>query len=80
MLNVAGRPFGPYPVIVFAVISAVLGSIAALQGPMILSAQRRASERDRLRDIETLRAVGRNEASLDRIESALGELRRRSDE
>ena len=35
--NVAARPFEPYPVIVFAVISAVLATVAALQGPSCCS-------------------------------------------
>lgn len=48
-LNLLWRPFEPYPVIVMAVISAALGSLAALQGPIILMAQRHQTKRDRLR-------------------------------
>lgn len=43
--NAAGRPFEPYPVIIFAVISAVLASLAALQGPVIIRSQRWARRR-----------------------------------
>ena len=71
LVNVVGRPFEPYPVITFAVISAGLASIAALQGPLILTAQSRAAQRDRLRDMETLRVAVHNEAGLDRIEAKL---------
>ncbi|MCB9102045.1 MAG: DUF1003 domain-containing protein [Anaerolineales bacterium] len=48
-LNVLFQPFEPYPVIILAVISAVLGSLAALQGPIILMSQRRQARLDRLR-------------------------------
>ncbi|MCB0213563.1 MAG: DUF1003 domain-containing protein [Anaerolineae bacterium] len=47
--NLLFRPFEPYPVIILAVISAVLGSLAALQGPIILMSQRRQARLDRLR-------------------------------
>ena len=49
VVNLAGRPFDPYPVIVFAVTSAVLATIAALQGPIIIMSQRQQRERDRRR-------------------------------
>ncbi len=74
ILNVVGRPYEPYPVIVFAVLSAVLASVAALQGPLILTAQRRSAAHDRLRDVETLRAVTHNEDGLDRLEEKLDAL------
>lgn len=47
--NVAAKPFEPYPVIIFAVTSAVLASAAAIQGPIIIMSQRQQRERDRLR-------------------------------
>ena len=47
--NVLLQPYEPYPVIILAVISAVLGSLAALQGPIILMSQRRQARLDRLR-------------------------------
>ncbi len=49
VVNVVGRPFDPYPVIIFAVTSAVLASLAALQGPIIIMSQRQQRERDRRR-------------------------------
>ncbi len=69
--NVAARPFEPYPVIIFAVISAVLATIAALQGPLVLLAQRRSSSRDRARDGETLRIAMHTEADLHRLEDKI---------
>lgn len=48
-LNLIWKPFEPYPVIVFAVTSAVLASMAALQGPIIIMSQRQQRERDRKR-------------------------------
>ena len=65
--NVAARPFAPYPVIIFAVISAVLASLAALQAPLILMTQRAMAERDRRRDEETLRVAARTEADIHRL-------------
>jgi len=46
--NVIAQPFEPYPIIVFAVISAVLASVAAIEGPIILMNQRIQRERDRV--------------------------------
>ena len=74
IVNVVWRPFEPYPVIVAAVTSAVLATVAALQGPLILTAQRRAAARDRLRDEETLRVTARTEADLHRVEKKLDRL------
>ena len=74
VISVAWRPFEPYPVVVLAVISAVLASIAALQGPLILVTQRRAAERDRARDREALRVAKNAEADIHRVESKLDEL------
>ena len=47
--NVAAQPFEPYPVIIFAVTSAVLATAAAIQGPIIIMSQRQQRERDRRR-------------------------------
>jgi len=54
-VNVLARPFEPYPVILLAVISAVLASLAAIQGPVILMSQRRSSKQDRLKAEEDYR-------------------------
>lgn len=68
-VNVVWRPFEPYPVVVLAVVSAVLASVAALQGPLILVTQRRSAERDRMRDREALRVAVRSESDLHRLEA-----------
>lgn len=49
-VDVVARPFAPRPVVIFAVIGAVLASIAALQGPVNLRVQRHRRSRDRRRD------------------------------
>ncbi len=69
--NVAAEPFSPYPVIIFAVLSAALATLAAMQGPLILLAQRRGAERDRLRDEEALRVAISAEADLHRLEEKI---------
>jgi uncharacterized membrane protein len=69
--NVTAEPFEPYPVIIFAVISAALATVAALQGPLVLLTQRRAAARDRERDAEILRVATNTEADLHRIEAKL---------
>lgn len=76
-VNVVWRPFEPYPVVVLAVISAVLASVAALQGPLILVSQRRSAERDRMRDREALRVAVRSEGELHRLEAKLDALAER---
>jgi uncharacterized membrane protein len=49
ILNLIFRPFSPYPVITFAVISAVLATLAALQAPIILMSQQRQRQREQLK-------------------------------
>ncbi|MGI9644108.1 MAG: DUF1003 domain-containing protein [Ilumatobacteraceae bacterium] len=71
VVNVVARPFDPYPVIIFAVISAVLASVAALQGPLILLTQRRAASRDRDRDREALTVAVHAESDIHRLEGKL---------
>src|SRR3954452_22476623 len=72
--NVVAEPFEPYPVIIFAVISAVLATVAALQGPLVLLTQRRAASQDRARDGEALRVAMNAEADLHRVEAKLDHL------
>ena len=72
--NVAAKPFDPYPVIIFAVISAVLATVASLQGPLILLSQRRSAARDRERDEEALRIAVNAEADLHRLEEKVDDL------
>jgi len=74
VVNMVWQPFEPYPVVVLSVISAVLASIAALQGPLILVTQRRAAERDRARDREALRVAMNAEADIHRLQTRLDEL------
>ena len=47
--NAAFRPIEPYPVLVIAMMSAFLATVAACQGPLILVAQRRSAMHDRAR-------------------------------
>ncbi len=79
-VNVAVRPFEPYPVIIFAVISGILATVAAAQGPLILLAQRRAAMNDRARDEETFRVATNSEADLhllaDKLDRVLAHLDR----
>lgn len=49
-VNLTLRPFAPFPTVMLAVISAVLATLGALQGPIILRVQRRQRQRDRDRD------------------------------
>ena len=76
-INVVWRPFQPYPVVTLAVISAVLACVTALQGPLILVTQRRAAERDRMRDREALRVAVHTEQDLHalhvKVDRLLGE-------
>lgn len=74
-INMIWRPFEPYPVVVLAVISAVLACVTALQGPLILMTQRRAAERDRMRDREQLRVATNAEADIHRVNAKLDEMR-----
>lgn len=48
--NLALRTLQPFPTVMLAGISAVLASLGALQGPIILRVQRRQRERDQERD------------------------------
>ena len=76
-LNLVWRPFDPYPVVTLAWVSAVLATIAACQGPLILLAQRRAAVHDRDRDNEVFRVVTNTEADLHQIRNQLERLEQR---
>ena len=71
LVNFLFRPFEPFPVIVWAVLSAALATVAALQAPLILISQRRSAERDRLRDEEAFHATLHNQEDLKRLEAKL---------
>jgi uncharacterized membrane protein len=73
-VNVAWRPFEPYPVVTLAVISAALACVTALQGPLILVTQRRAAERDRMRDREALRVATNTEGDLHTLSTQVARL------
>lgn len=47
IINVVWRPFSPFPTILLAGVSATLASLAAVEGPIILMAQRRQRQQDR---------------------------------
>ncbi len=76
LLNVIARPFEPYPTIMFAVLAATLSTIAALQGPLILLAQRRAAMRDRAREQETYVVAAHSEADLHDVSDRIDALAR----
>jgi len=62
------------PVIIFAVISAVLATVASPQGPLILLTQRRAAERDRGRGDEALSVAIDAEGDVHRLEEKIDAL------
>ena len=64
--NLIAKP-EPYPVLLLAGTSAALSVLAAGYGPLILLTQRRAAERDRAAELETLRVSENNEADLHRL-------------
>ena len=74
LVNIILEPFEPYPVIVLAWISAVLATVAACQGPLILLAQRRAAMNDRARDEETFRVATNAEADIHELRRAVDAL------
>jgi uncharacterized membrane protein len=74
VVNVIGRPFDPYPMVMIGGLGVALAMITAFHGPLILLAQRHAAARDRLRDIETYRVATNSERDLHRINQRLTEL------
>ena len=66
LFNIIVKP-EPYPVLLLAGTSAALSVLAAAYGPLILLTQRRAAERDRMAELETLRVSANNEADLHRL-------------
>ncbi len=70
-INVLLRPFEPYPIIVFAVPAAALSTLAAVQGPLILLAQRRMAARDRRREQENYLVTVRIERDLHELQDSL---------
>jgi len=79
LVNIIAQPFDPYPVIALAWISAVLATVAACQGPLILLAQRRAAMHDRARDEETFRVATNTESDLHQLSGSIADLHRKID-
>jgi uncharacterized membrane protein len=79
LINLVAKPFEPYPIVVLAWISAVLATVAACQGPLILLSQRRAAMNDRARDEETFRVATHTEADLHALGLSLAELNAKID-
>ena len=79
IINLVAQPIEPYPVVVLGWISAVLATIAACQGPLILLAQRRAAMNDRARDEEEFRVALRAEKDLHEVRESLAELHMKLD-
>ena len=79
-VNVVFQPFEPYPMIMLAGLAALLSTITALQGALILLTQRRSARRDRERDRETYLVASHSESDLhdlrDRIDDLAEELSR----
>lgn len=80
LVNVIAKPLEPYPVVVLAWISAVLATVAACQGPLILLSQRRAAMQDRARDEEAFRVATHNESDLHRLNRTVDELHAKLDD
>lgn len=76
-LNLAFRPFEPYPLVMLAGLAASLATVAALQGPLILLTQRQAARRDRAREREAFRVAVNTEADLHRLQQRVEALTER---
>ena len=74
LVNLIAQPFDPYPVVVLAWISAVLATVAACQGPLILLSQRRAAMHDRARDEEAFRVATHAEADIHELSQSIADL------
>ncbi|MER7569811.1 DUF1003 domain-containing protein [Streptomyces sp. NPDC015140] len=70
-VNFVLRPFEPHPATMLTGLGAILATVAALQGPLILLSQRRAAARDRGRAREALRVATNTEADLHAIRGVL---------
>lgn len=70
-VNLALRPFEPHPATMLTGLGAILATVAALEGPLILLSQHRAAARDRARAREAFRVAANTEADLHAIRGAL---------
>nr|WP_260173865.1 DUF1003 domain-containing protein [Nocardioides albus] len=73
-VNLLAEPFQPHPATMLSGLGAILATVAALEGPLILLTQRRAAARDRARAREALRVAASTEADLHAIRHALRNL------
>lgn len=80
IINVAARPIEPYPVVVLGWISAVLATVAACQGPLILLSQRRSAMNDRARDEEAFHVALNAEADIHELRQSLTSLHQKIDD
>lgn len=71
VLNTILPLFDPHPSAMLDYLGTALATVAALQGPLILLTQRRESDRDRARDIETFHISQNVEADLHAISLAI---------
>lgn len=76
VINVAFRPFEPYPTLMVAGLACGLASMSALQGPLILLAQRRGAERDRAREREMIHLLERIEGDIHTLREMQAEITR----
>lgn len=79
VINVVAKPIEPYPVVVLGWISAVLATIAACQGPLILLAQRRSAMNDRARDEEAFHVALNAESDIHELRQSLMSLHQKLD-
>ena len=79
VINVVFRPFEPFPVVVLGWISAVLATLAACQGPLILLSQRRSAMNDRERDEEAFRVSLHAESDIHDLQRSLALLHEKFD-
>ena len=79
VVNVIAQPIEPYPVVVLGWISAVLATIAACQGPLILLSQRRSSMNDRARDEEAFHVALHAESDIHELRQSITALHEKFD-
>lgn len=79
VINIVAQPIEPYPVVVLGWISAVLATIAACQGPLILLAQRRSAMNDRARDEEAFLVALNAEADIHELRQSITSLHEKLD-
>lgn len=79
-VNLVAMPFEPFPMVMLGGLAAVLATVTAFYGPLILLSQRRAAMRDRAREIETYVVSANAEADLHAVRGRLDVIARTLDE